>query len=54
MNKKIIAGIALIIMAISSALYYYIDDDPNTNPDLNQTINQVIDGVNQIKNNNTK
>ena len=54
MNKKIIAGIALIIMAISSALYYYVDDDPNTNPDLNQTINQVVDGVNQIKDNNAK
>ncbi len=55
MNKKIIAGIALIIMAISSALYYWFDDNPETNPDLNQTINQVVDGVNQIKGvNNTK
>ena len=27
MNKKIITGIVLIIMAISTALYYYIDDD---------------------------
>lgn len=53
-TKKIIAGIALIIMAISTALYYYTDDDPNTTPDLNQTINQVVDGVNQIKNADTK
>ena len=48
--KKIIAGIALIIMVISTALYYYTDDDPNTTPDLNQTIKQVVDGINQIKN----
>lgn len=55
MNKKIIAGIALIVMAISSALYYWFDDNPETTPDLNQTINQVVDGVNQIKGvNNTK
>ena len=48
-------GIALIIMAISSTLYYWFDDNPETNPALNQTINQVVDGVNQIKGvNNTK
>ena len=53
-TKKIIAGIALIIMTLSTALYYYVDDDPNTNPDLNQTVNQVVDGINQIKDNNAK
>ena len=48
MNKKILA-IILIISAISGALYGWLDNDPDTNPDVMGVIEKVKEGIDSLR-----
>ena len=47
--KKIVIGIIAIVAALTSALWLWLDGKPETQPDIPQTIEQVNEGINLIK-----
>lgn len=49
--KKWIVGIIIILFAVSGAAYYWLDDDPATNPDVPATIEKVKEGIDVIRDN---
>jgi hypothetical protein len=48
--KKITLAVLAIILAIATALYAFLDDDPGTNPDVTGTIETVTENIDVIKN----
>ncbi len=47
--KKIVYGVLLIIAAIAGYLVAALDGDPETKPDIKETIEGVKEGVDVIK-----
>jgi len=47
--KKWALGICIIIMAIAGAIVALLDNDPNTNVDTNEVVENISDGINVIK-----
>jgi hypothetical protein len=52
MKKKtvtIIVAICALVTAVVTNIYYFTDDDPNTNPDIKQVVEKVNDLKDAIK-----
>lgn len=47
--RAIVIGLICIVAAISGCLWYWLDGNPETNPDLEQTAAQVQTGISIIK-----
>jgi len=47
--KKIALGIAIILAAIASAVVAFLDDDPATKVEPGKVVEEVNEGVNEIK-----
>ena len=50
MWKNWAIGLICVIAAISGALWYWLDGNPDTKPDVKATVEQVKEGVNIIQN----
>ena len=48
-KKKVIAAVIGALIALLTAIYSLIDDDPTTNPDVPGTIEAVGDAVEAVR-----